>query len=359
VIIAHLSDLHLGYRAFAHMEQGKNVREVDVARALHQAIQKILEIGPAAVLVAGDVFDRPEPPHSALVALAQGLQVLREALPNTPVLMAAGARDTPPGPADPGPLGAFDTLPGVEAVTATTRSVHYSQLDLNAVLVPHRSTIQEPGPVVVPNPEARWNVMVGYGSVDSEERALLSLESDDWDYVALGHEHLRREVVSGVHYAGALERVGATPWEEAAEEKGFLTCDLESGEVQFHPIHGRPVVSLEPIPFEPDRPERLSERVREVLVEVPGGIEEKIVRIRIQGLPPDRLDLLDGVLPEYRRRALHLEVQLDDMPSGTLAKEMTPSRRLASRLAERLSEEGDSFEALVEFVHNILPEKQV
>ncbi|HIF06151.1 MAG TPA: hypothetical protein EYQ64_04160 [Gemmatimonadetes bacterium] len=359
MIIAHLSDLHLGYRAFGHVEQGKNVREVDVARAFHQAIQKILEIGPAAVLVAGDVFDRPEPPHSALVALAQGLQSLREALPDTPVLMAAGARDTPAGPADPGPLGAFDTLGGVEAVTATTRSVHYSQLDLNVVLVPHRSTIQEPGPVVMPNPDARWNLVVGYGSVDAEGSALLDLESGDWDYVALGHEHFRREVVTGVHYAGAIERVGATPWEAAAEEKGFLTCDLESGQVDFHPIHGRPVVSLEPIPFEPDRPERLRERVREVLVEVPGGIEEKIVRIRIQGLPPGRLDLLDGVLPEYRRRALHLEVQLDDEPSGPLSRENMTAKRLASRLAERLAEEGDNLEALVELVRNCLPGKQV
>ncbi len=358
MIIAHLSDLHLGYRAFGLVEQGRNAREADVARAFHQAIQRILEIAPAAVLVAGDVFERPEPPHSALVALAQGLQSLREALPDMPVLMAAGARDTPAGPADPGPLGAFDTLAGVEAVTATTRSVHYSQLNLNVVLVPHRSTIQEPGPVVVPNPYARWNVLVGYGSVDCEEGALLSLDSKDWDYVGLGHEHLRREVVSGVHYAGALERVGATPWEEAAEEKGFLTCDLESGQVDFHAIHGRPVVSLEPIPFEPDRPERLSERVREVLVEVPGGIEEKIVRIRIQGLPPERLDLLDGVLPEYRLRALHLEVQLDDEPSGPLSPEIGPSRRLASRLAERLAE-GDSFEALVELVQSCLSEKQV
>ena len=211
-----------------------------------------------------------------------------------------------PVPADPGPLAAFDTLPGVEAVTATTRSVYYSRLNLNVVLVPHRSTIQGPRPLVEPNPDARWNVLVGYGSVDRGESvlssALLSLDSGDWDYVALGHEHFRREVVPAVHYAGALERVGATPWEEAAEEKGFLTCDLESGQVRFHPVHGRPVVSLEPIPFETDRPERLRERVREVLVEVPGGIEEKIVRIRIQGLPPERLDLLDGVLPEYRRR---------------------------------------------------------
>ena len=358
MIIAHLSDLHLGYRAFGHMEQGRNVREADVARAFHQAIQRVLEIAPAVVLIAGDVFDRPEPPHSALVALAQGLQSLREALPDTPVLMAAGARDTPPGPSDPGPLGAFDTLAGVEAVTATTRSVQYSQLNLNVVLVPHRSTVQGPRPVVVPNPDARWNVLVGYGSVDNDEGALLSLDSGDWDYVALGHEHFRREVLPGVHYAGALERVGATPWEEAAEEKGFLTCDLESGQARFHPIHGRPVVSLEPIPFEPDRPERLRERVREVLIEVLGGIEEKIVRIRIQGLPPGRLDLLDGVLPEYRRGALHLEVQLDDTPSGHLSREVEPSRRLASRLVERLADQGDNFEALVELVQECLPDRQ-
>ena len=229
---------------------------------------------------------------------------------------------------------------GVEAVTATTRSVYYSRLDLNIVLVPHRSTIQGPGPLVEPNPDARWNVLVAYGSVDREESVLLSLNSADWDYVALGHEHFRRELVPGVHYAGALERVGATPWEEAAEEKGFLTYDLESRQVRFHPIHGRPVVSLEPIPFEADRPERLRERVGEVLVEVPGGIEEKIVRIRIQGLPAQRLDLLNGVLPEYRRRALHLEVQLDDEPLGHLGhptQEMKPSTRLASRLAEHLA----------------------
>ena len=212
--------------------------------------------------------------------------------------------------------------------------------------------------MVAPNPDARWNVLMAYGSVDKGEGALLSLDSGDWDYVALGHEHFRREVLPGVHYAGALERVGATPWEEAAEEKGFLTCDLESGQARFHPIHGRPVVSLEPIPFEPDRPERLRERVREVLVEVPGGIEEKIVRIRIQGLPPERLDLLDGVLPEYRRRALHLEVQLDDAPSGHLSQEVKPSRRLASRLIERLADQGDNFEALVELVQECLPERR-
>jgi len=336
------------------VEQGRNVRETDVTRAFHQAVDRVIGLKPTALVVAGDVFDRPEPPHSALVALAKGLQALRDALPDTPVLLVAGARDTPAPVADPGPLGTFDTLAAVEAVTRTTRSVYYSELDLNVTLVPHRATLQGPPPPVAPNPDARWNVLVGYGSVDGGHDALFALDPSEWDYVALGHEHHRRQVGGPVHYAGSLERVGPTPWEEAAEEKGFLTCELESGHVRFHAIHGRPVVSLAPIPYELNRPDRLRERVREVLDEVPGGIDEKIVRLRIEGLPAGRLDLLRGLLPEYRRRALHLEVQLDDRAEGEAAEQRI-AVRLAQRVAARLAEGGESIEDLVRLVEDCIP----
>jgi len=38
----------------------------------------------------------------------------------------------------------------------------------------------------------------------------------------------------------AAAREALDPWDEAADEKGFLTVDLESGQVRFHPIPGRP-----------------------------------------------------------------------------------------------------------------------
>ena len=141
MILAHLSDLHLGFRAFERTDGGRNVREVDVARAFQAAIKKMRDIEPKVVLVAGDIFDRPEPTQGAMVALARGLASLREGLPDTKVLMVAGSRDTPHRPGDPGALAAFDAFPGVEAATARRRVVHLQDLDLHAVMVPHRSAI--------------------------------------------------------------------------------------------------------------------------------------------------------------------------------------------------------------------------
>jgi len=334
VILAHLSDLHLGFRAFERRDRGRNVREVDVARAFQVAIKKLRDIQPQVVLVAGEIFDRPEPTQGAMVALARGLASLREALPDAKVLMVAGSRDTPHRPGDPGVLAAFDSFPGVEAATARSRVVHLPDLDFHAVLVPHRSAISNEAEAVTPDPEARWNVLLVYGDVTSGEGSGFTVKADEWDYVALGHRHSRLAVRGNVHYSGSLERVGPAPWEEAVAEKGFLSFDLVAGVSTFHPVAGRPVVSLEPIIFDPARKARLRERVREVLDEVPGGISGKIVRLRIQGLGPGDLDQIQKLLHDYRRQALHLEVSLEDAPR---AAEARPDQDFADSLSDRLA----------------------
>jgi hypothetical protein len=132
----------------------------------------------------------------------------------------------------------------------------------------------------------------------------------EWSYVALGGEHRRQKLGERVRYAGSLERVALDPWDEAADEKGFLTVDLESGRVAFHAIPGRPVVALAPIKVRPGDPARLRRRVLEVTGEVPGGIEGKIVRLRLDGAEPADLLALQGEpLRQLRARALHLAVE--------------------------------------------------
>ena len=121
MILAHLSDLHLGFRAYGRIDRGVDIRERDVSVAFERALQGIIRINPDIVVVSGDVFDRPDPPASAVVVLARGLERLRSSLPETPVFMVAGPRDTPRQLGNPGALAVLDSFPNVEAASDLTR----------------------------------------------------------------------------------------------------------------------------------------------------------------------------------------------------------------------------------------------
>ena len=308
MIVAHLSDLHLGFRAYGRVERGADMRERDVAAAFERAVQEVVRLAPDVVVVAGDVFDRPDPPASAVVALARGLETLRVSLPQTPVLMVAGPRDTPRRPGDPGALAVLDTFQNVEAATGLTRSILIDRLDLHACLVPHRAVARHA--LHDPDPRRRWNLLVLHAQGARGGEDGLILDPTDWDYVALGGEHQRTKLAERVRYPGSLERVALDPWKEAADEKGFLTIDLGSGKVSFHAIPGRPVVALAPVKIGLGGPERIRKKVREVMAEVPGGITDKIVRLRLQGATPTDLLALQGEpLRSLRGEALHLAVE--------------------------------------------------
>ncbi len=315
MIVAHLSDLHLGHRAFDRTDRGQNVRERDLAVAFSRAMQALVEVAPDLVVVSGDVFDRPDPPPGALVALTRGLEALHSTLPDTRVLMIAGARDTPRRSEDAGALAALDAFPNVDAATGSARTVVLSRYSTQVVLLPYRSALTEPLPAPEPDPRQRWNVVVAHGRLLRGEGGGIPLEEGRWDYVALGGQHTYRRVADRVVYAGALERVGPSPWDEAAEEKGFVVADLSSGAIDFHPVAGRPVVAMAPTRVPPGDPEALQRRIEEITREIPGGIDQKIVRVRLRGPRPDDLvSLPPGFLADLVDRALHLSVELEDDP---------------------------------------------
>lgn len=316
--LVHLSDLHLGFRAYFHLERGWNRRERDLGAAFRAALEEAARLRPGLVLITGDVFDGPNPPSTAFLTLHRVLSRLRRRLPAVPVLIIAGERDTPRSPADPGPVAVLDSLPGVEAAAGAPRSVHLAALDAHALLIPFRAAAGPPFPDVRPDPSARWNLLLVRGR-PSRAGGGIAVDPSEWDYVAVGGDHRMAEHRPNVWTAGAPERPGTCPWKEATEERGFLTFDLASGTAEFHPIAGRPVVDLAPVRVAAGEPEPGTRRLREVLQGVPGGIEGKIVRARLRGeivAPGDGVSqgLLDAVL----RRAAHLEIHMEPLagPGG-------------------------------------------
>ena len=94
--IAHLADMHLGFRQFQRLDaSGVNQREVDVAAAFRRAVDAVIAQRPDAVVLAGDLFHSVRPTNRAIIEAFTGLRRLREALPAAPVVLIAGNHDTP------------------------------------------------------------------------------------------------------------------------------------------------------------------------------------------------------------------------------------------------------------------------
>ena len=94
--IAHLADLHLGFRQYHRQTStGLNQREADVANVFRGAVDGVIAARPDLVLVAGDLFHAVRPSNPAILFAFRQFQRLRVALPDAPVVLIAGNHDTP------------------------------------------------------------------------------------------------------------------------------------------------------------------------------------------------------------------------------------------------------------------------
>jgi DNA repair protein SbcD/Mre11 len=292
------------------MDRGWNLRERDVAGAFRRALQDVARLKPDLVLITGDIFERPDPPSAAYVTLHRGLNALRSQLPRTPVLVIAGERDTPRNPSDPGPLAVLESSPGVEVASGVPRSVRFRDLGVHALLVPHRAILDPPLPKLQPDREFAWNILLVRGRIGTSSNAV-RITPSDWDYVAVGGPHRAADWHPHVRAAGSIERPERLPWRDAAKERGFLSFNLETGDAEFHPVTGRPIVDLAPVRVRADDLEAGTRRLRELLEGTPGGIAGKLVRVPLRG---DVLNPAEGVsgglLMAIASQAAHVEFHL-------------------------------------------------
>jgi exonuclease SbcD len=332
VKLAHIADPHLGIRQYHRQTAGGiNQREADVAQAFRAAIDGVIAAAPDAVVVAGDLFHSVRPTNAAIVFAFRQFQRLRDALPRAPIVLIAGNHDTPRSVETGSILRLFEEV-GVEVATTESRRLVYPELDLSIFAVPRQALLAPERPVLQPEGSERHQVMVVHLEVEGEYSirhgaadyggAVLrrqDLHLEDWTYVALGHYHTQHQVDRNAWYAGALDYIGPNIWGERADEsehgdhgKGWLLVDLERGKVQRRRVPAaREVLDLEPVRAEGKSAAALDAEIAFRLAALPGGISDKIVRLRVYDIPRHvARELNHAAIRGYKADALHFHLDL-------------------------------------------------
>jgi exonuclease SbcD len=331
VKVAHLADPHLGARQYHRQTAaGINQREADVARAFRLAVDGVIAAAPDLVVVAGDLFHSVRPTNAAIVFAFRQMQRLREALPGAPIVLVAGNHDTPRSVETGSILRLFEEL-GVDVAADQARRLVYPKLDVAVLAVPHQALVSERPPLRPEGSEGR-QLLVLHGEIEGVfpfDRSsveyggavigLNELAPTEWSYVALGHYHVRHQVAPRAWYAGALEYVSPNLWGELADEarhghrtKGWLLVDLDAGTVEPQPIEpARAILDLPPIPGEGMAAAALDRLIADRLAEVPGGIADKILRLRVYDVPRHVGRELDHTaIRGFKVEALHFHLDV-------------------------------------------------
>jgi len=332
VKLAHIADPHLGIRQYHRQTAGGiNQREADVAQAFRAAIDGVIGAAPDVVVIAGDLFHSVRPTNAAIVFAFRQFQRLREALPEAPIVLIAGNHDTPRSVETGSILRLFEEV-GVQVATTEARRFVYPELDLSifavprqALLTPERPVLQTEGSekrqvlLVHLEVEGEYSIRVGASDYGGAVLSRRDLHLEDWTYVALGHYHTQHQVERNAWYAGALDYIGPNIWGERADEsehgdhgKGWLLVDLDTGKVERRRVPAaREVLDLEPVRAESKSAAALDAEIAFRLAAVPGGVSDKIVRLRVFDVPRHvARELNHAAVRAYKADALHFHLDL-------------------------------------------------
>jgi len=345
--LVHLSDLHLGYRQYQRLTPGGvNQREADVAATFRTAVDRVIALDPDLIVVAGDIFHAVRPPNQAILHAFIQFGRMVQALPDATVILVAGNHDSPRSAETGGILQLFAQL-GLHVVDRDARRLSFPERGLSVLAVPDVPGIIRPS--LTPDPDARYNVLVVHGEVQGMlpagatggDRASVEITHEElgaarWDYVALGHYHVFREMAPNAFYSGSIEYTSANPWGELYEErvggiggKGFIERDLESGAMTFHSLPAaRPFIDLPPVSASNLTAAETDERIRSTIEACVGGIDDRIVRLVVRDVARHVARELDHkAIRDYKRRALNFHLDLRRPEALRLQGAGGPGRR--------------------------------
>lgn len=329
-----LSDLHLGYRAHTAVDRGRNQRELDVEKAWFAAVQKITEIKPDIVTIAGDIVHHPRVSDFAKKAFIGGLSdIARDC--GCPIVVLQGNHDAGRTADVLTPIHLpAGIIPGLHVVTKPSRL----RLNLGITNVgpwvsvscfPFVTRELDPKAYKIePDPEADVNILLMHAAVKggdvphfyTGENAIdIGNIKDDWDVIACGdyHEFTMLHGDTCAFYSGAIERTTTNIWQEEAP-KGFVEWDIgpDSFNLNFHETPTRPMrdeVFDRSKLTDMDASLSFAHGVNVALAwfMADPGIDDTLLRLKVEDFPREERDHLDwGSVRELKRRCTHFYLDI-------------------------------------------------
>ncbi|MFN4033570.1 MAG: exonuclease SbcCD subunit D [Fimbriimonadales bacterium] len=316
--VAHISDVHLGYRAYSRTnEYGMNQREWDVLSAFRAALRAAMQAEPDLILITGDLFHAVRPPNTSLIAAYRYLVELQSTRKGAPLIIIAGNHETPRIAESGCILALLAHIPGVQVVYDQITQLEIASVDACLLCIPSRGVGELEQRILAPNPNYRWNLLLLHGLLEGVTPFALErpidrqkIVRDEWDYIALGDWHLYTQIAPNALYAGATEFTSTNIWDEAGKAKGWILYDVATRSHEFRPLRTRPVYDLTPIDAAELTVAELNTLIEERANAAP-HFDGAIVRQRVYNLLPELRSQIDGeLLRELKIRALHYQLDL-------------------------------------------------
>ena len=311
--IIHLADSHLGFSSYSRLdEHGRNRIEEMVYSGFEQAIEKIIELGPDAVVHAGDVFHHVRPKIRPLVVFQRGLFRLMEE--GIPVIIISGNHDAPKSFSSTSPFRLFEGLRGVH-IAQRYKYERFVAGDSYFHCIPFCLEPQDYLTEFEKIERRGRDVLVMHGLVESLQNKKMrsvgehelsdSFLKSDFDYIALGHFHGQAQLSQNAWYSGSLEYFN---FGEAMDMKGMLLVDTETGKAKSVPVKPKYMVDHPAIDCSGMRSEEIAQCLLELCRE--DELRDKMVRITLKNVSRAAYRSLDQTrLNQLGASALYFKIR--------------------------------------------------
>jgi len=317
---AALADLHLGFRAFAAVEGGRNVRERDVEDAWERAVDAVIAEGVDLVTIAGDIFHHPRVSDYAKRAFLRGVRKMLDA--GIIVIVLQGNHDAGRTAEVLTPIALAEGMGSLLHIVTTPKRIRFRVRGevVSVACFPFVARGDDADYRLDPDQHADVNVLLMHaavkGSADGDglpyfyggDQALdVGREADRWDVIACGdyHEFTRLHPSRLAFYSGSIERTSSDIWKEDAP-KGWVLYDTATGTMDLREIETRPMLSFNYSEFQSVTD---AEGLNVVLAELscnPYRTGEAIVRLKVPDFPAAEREHIDwSLVRKLKETCLH------------------------------------------------------